>query len=206
VIDVDVSAGQLLALGAGAAEGEILDVPQLPPGTSGSTAIGIAERYVPVPPPVEHAAPSVSEGLAQVAEPPPAAVPQANAAAPLGPQVPPPGSSPLVVDEDEGELVPEAPPVVPAAAPPAPPAPAPVPPPAPATPDAGEMLAEAMANNAQRRLLWATVRGRGITEEQLRGILQDVTGQESTAHIPARLFDAVVTAVQGAPAPTQEAT
>ena len=53
-----------------------------------------------------------------------------------------------------------------------------------------------MANQRQRRLLWATVRERGLPEDQLRGILRDITGQESTASIPTTLFEAVLATVQ----------
>ena len=55
-----------------------------------------------------------------------------------------------------------------------------------------------MANQRQRRLLWATVRDRGMGDEQLRAILAEVTQQESTASIPASLFEAVLANVQGA--------
>jgi hypothetical protein len=55
-----------------------------------------------------------------------------------------------------------------------------------------------MANQRQRRLLWATVRDRGMGDNQLRAILTEVTEQHSTASIPVGLFEAVLANIQGA--------
>lgn len=51
-------------------------------------------------------------------------------------------------------------------------------------------------NDRQLKLLWTTIRTRGVPEDEVRRLVVEVTGQESTKAIPAGLFDAVLTAVQ----------
>lgn len=49
---------------------------------------------------------------------------------------------------------------------------------------------------AQVKLLWTTIRTRGVPEDRVRAIVEEATGQGSTRAIPADLFEAVLTAVQ----------
>ena len=53
-----------------------------------------------------------------------------------------------------------------------------------------------VVNARQVTLLWTTIRSRGVPEDDVRRIVVEVTGQESTKQIPAGLFDAVLSAVQ----------
>ncbi len=55
-----------------------------------------------------------------------------------------------------------------------------------------------LATQAQRRRLFALAKEHGVEESRLREILLQVTGQESTAAIPADRYDAVITALSGA--------
>lgn len=50
---------------------------------------------------------------------------------------------------------------------------------------------------AQRKLLFATAKQHGVEEEALRACVRDVTGQDSTAAIPAGRFDELLAAVRG---------
>lgn len=199
VIDIDISAGQLLQLGAGAAEGEVLALPapEVPAHELGHTPVE------------DQGGVSVQEGVARMASEPPGKKPRANAAEPIGAAGPAVSTAPLPVEED-GEAAPAAAvpspqgAAVPAASPepPAndePPAAEVQEPPAQAAgAGATEDLQGKMAGQRQRRMLWAVVRERGMGDEQLRSILREVTEQESTASIPAALFDAVLAACQGA--------
>ncbi len=54
----------------------------------------------------------------------------------------------------------------------------------------------AVINDAQRRLLWTTVRLCGVAEEELRRVVLGVTGQESTKLIPRSRFDQVLERIQ----------
>lgn len=53
-----------------------------------------------------------------------------------------------------------------------------------------------MANDRQRRLLFATARERGIENEDLKRILREVTGQESSNAIPSERFEEVLGVVR----------
>lgn len=190
VIDVDITADQLIQLGAGAVQGEVLQLEAGP-------------VYQPVQAdPAGPTQPDVAAGLDAIAGPPAPPAPRANAAAPVGTSAPPPNPAPLTVDLDDDAPPPAATPAKqapsatesPAVDTKAPPAGADTKAPQGAT----ASLSGVMANGRQRRMLWATVRGRPMSEEQFRSILRDVTGQESTASIPAELFDAVLANVQGA--------
>ena len=193
VVDLDVTPTALIELGRGAAEGELLALPPAP----------AAQGHTPVPAEARAQGAGVAAGVAAMAEPPAPAAPRANAQAALGAAAPLPAPVPVPVGEGE-----PAPPVQPApaqvpvpapgAAPAAPAAPvaAPTPPAAAAAAPGATAALPAMANQRQRRLLWATVRERGLPEDQLRGILRDITGQESTASIPTTLFGAVLATVQ----------
>lgn len=55
-----------------------------------------------------------------------------------------------------------------------------------------------MASEAQRKRLFAIAKEHGVEKDALKAILADVTGQESTAAIPADRYEAVVEAVQNA--------
>jgi hypothetical protein len=58
-----------------------------------------------------------------------------------------------------------------------------------------------MASDAQRRLLFATAGELGIEKDALKAILMDVTGQASSAKIPAVEFEAVLDAVKAVGVP-----
>jgi len=60
----------------------------------------------------------------------------------------------------------------------------------------------AFASEPQRRQLFAIAKERGVESARLREILNEVTGQQSTAQIPAGLYEDVIGAVQaeGVPA------
>jgi hypothetical protein len=53
-----------------------------------------------------------------------------------------------------------------------------------------------MASEPQRRLIFARAKACGIEEPRLRVLLREVTGQESTAAIPAGLVDSLIAAIE----------
>lgn len=55
-----------------------------------------------------------------------------------------------------------------------------------------------LASEAQRKRLFAVAREHGHDKESITGVLRDLTGQESTAGIPAELYDAVIEALSAA--------
>lgn len=55
--------------------------------------------------------------------------------------------------------------------------------------------ADHLASEPQRRLIFAQAKEHGVEEPALRAILQQVTGQESTAAIPAGLVDGVLAGI-----------
>lgn len=199
VLDLDVSAGQLLQLGAGAAAGQLLELP--PPAPDAAPA---ALGHTPVPGGATQGV-SVAQGLEASQQPAPPKAPRKNAAEPIGAQPDddllgePALGDPL---SEDGSAAASAEPA-PAAEPPAPPAPEPEPVESQAAQVGGSAgatddLGAKMANQRQRRLLWATVRDRGMGDNQLRAILREDTQQESTGSIPAAMFEAVLAHIQGA--------
>lgn len=58
-----------------------------------------------------------------------------------------------------------------------------------------------VVNARQVTLLWTTIRQRGVSEDDVRRIVIDVTGQDSTKAIPARLFETVLAKVQAVEVP-----
>lgn len=58
-----------------------------------------------------------------------------------------------------------------------------------------------LASEAQRRRLFAVAKEHGVEEPRLRVILAGITGQESTAAIPADRYDAVIAALEQASVP-----
>ena len=60
-------------------------------------------------------------------------------------------------------------------------------------------------SDGQRRRLWAIARERGRSEDYIRSVLMDETGQDSTTGIPRDRYDAVVTAIEAGPAADHEA-
>jgi recombination directionality factor gp3-like protein len=188
VVDLDVTTQALLQLqdGGGVVQGEVLALPAPVDGAQG------ASTPPPVPVAEQSAGRSLDEGLAAVAAPPPPAAPRANAQEPMGAVAPPPpptktgpaaadppdaaaGASTTGQDTLPGAAAPLTPPAVPL--------------PPTETP---------MANQRQRRLLWATVREREMGDAQLRHILAKHTKQESTAAIPADKFEKVLDDVKAA--------
>lgn len=57
-------------------------------------------------------------------------------------------------------------------------------------------VGEPLISDAQRDRLWTIIRNRGVPEADVREILRDVTGQESTKAITRALYDVVVSTVQ----------
>jgi len=214
VLDLDVSADDLLQLGPAAAEGEVVQLPQLPPAPAQAP-----EGHTPVPD-AARGGTSLQAGLAGVSGPPTPPAPRSNAAEQLGVPTPPPAATAPLPGPDEdpppvqqaliGEGAAQAKASEEPQAPPEPPAPeagggepnepvaaAAAPPVAADAAAASPPPSTTMANQRQRRLLWATVRERSVPEDELRRVLREVTGQESTASIPANLFEAVMAGVQG---------
>jgi hypothetical protein len=75
-------------------------------------------------------------------------------------------------------------------------------------PPAAEPAAEPtgeVISAAQLRGLWARFRESGHSEDWLRGVLLDLTGQESTKGIPPEKYDAVLAAIDAGPAADYEA-
>lgn len=66
----------------------------------------------------------------------------------------------------------------------------------PPDPSNGDQQDVKVVSGAQVKLLWTTIRERGVPEDEVRRILAELTGQESTKAVPAYLFDAVLAAVQ----------
>jgi hypothetical protein len=60
-------------------------------------------------------------------------------------------------------------------------------------------------SEGQRKRLWAMFRESGHSEEWLRGVIHDLTGQDSTSGIPADRYDAVIAALEAGPAAEHEA-
>lgn len=54
-----------------------------------------------------------------------------------------------------------------------------------------------MLSEKQRRLLFAKAKERGIDEERMRDLIEQVTGQRSTAGIPVELMDAMLLVLDG---------
>ena len=63
------------------------------------------------------------------------------------------------------------------------------------------VVADGFATQPQRRRLFAIAKGAGVESARLREILTEITGQASTAQIPANLYDTVVAAVQAEQVP-----
>lgn len=69
-------------------------------------------------------------------------------------------------------------------------------PPSDETRSPGRQVADRPITDAQRRRLWAIVGENGVSHDDLRAIVVELTGQDSTASIPKRAYENVITAIQ----------
>lgn len=145
-------------------------LPDMLAGGQGVSAL--PSGYTPVPA-LERGGVSVADGLEAVAREAAPRVPNGRSAAPLGP----------VPDIDFGEAGPV--PVVDAG-------------PVEATSASAAAPAQdgRYATQQQRKRLFAIAGERGVEAARMREILADVTGQQSTAQIPADLYDQVIAAIE----------
>lgn len=115
---------------------------------------------------------TVDEALATVQGDPPPRRRTARPQAELGPAAPPPAPAPISVPDDPDDRGDQ-------------------PPPAPAEP------AVKSITEAQVKRLWTIARGKTMPETEIKRLVHEVTGQDSTRAIPkGELYDAVIAAIE----------
>ena len=132
----------------------------------------IRERYIPLDASVARGV-SLEEGLRVIEQGPGPTTARGAAAASLGPVTPPPDTpAPFAGDRPTGEGG------------------EPSEPPSPST---------RIVTQAQVKRLWTMIRKSGVSEDRVKAIITEITGQESSKEIPKDLYEAVYATIQAEP-------